>query len=497
MSLPPASSAAPNSAPRFFSDDHPEWTELAAFAWQMAETKINHTPGNGVPPILTCMPNAPTIWLWDSCFMVFYARYAPDLLPALNNLDFFYRLQREDGFIAMAHHLETAKPKWGERINPPLAAWAELAYWRLSGDASRFPRVLPALVRFFDWVKHHRRRTSGLYWFEDSGSSGMDNSPRSGYHAAHLDGSDICHIDLIAQQALAAEALAEMAHTVEDEALAARMGAEREELVLLLNRHHWSERGRFYYDLFHLTSPGAQHNFVNHETAAAFWPLLAGACNEAQVAALLERLQDPEAFWTRHPVATLSRRDPNFTPSGGYWLGGVWPPINYMVAKGAHRVGRPDVARKLAEAHLDAMATVFRETGTIWEAYAPDAIAPGTKKRLRNPEGGLEAEQLVRRDFVGWGGLGPMAMLAEDVFGLDFDAPAGRIRWRLELAGRHGVEDVRFGGGRVSLVAERRVDADGLRRIKINSDVAFTLELPDTAEGWRAIPISPGSQEVS
>ncbi len=497
MSFPHPASAAATTAPRFFADDHPEWTELAAFAWQTAVTKINHNPGEGIPPILTCMPNTPTIWLWDSCFMVFYGRYAPDLLPALNNLDFFYRSQSEDGYISMAYDLETGQPKWAGRINPPLAAWAELAYWRLSGDASRFPRVLPALVRFFDWIKRNRRRTSGLYWFEDSGSTGMDNSPRSGYHAEYLNGSDICHIDLIAQQAMAAEALAEMARTVGEDELAARMDAEREELILLLNRHHWSERGQFYYDLFHLTSPGAQHNFVNHETVAAFWPLLAGACSEAQVTTLLERLQDPEVFWTRHPVATLSRRDPNFTPSGGYWLGGVWPPINYMIAKGAHRVGWPEVARKLAMAHLDAMATVFRETGTIWEAYAPDAIAPSTKKQLRNAEGGLEAEKLVRRDFVGWGGLGPLAMLVEDVFGFDFDAPAGRIRWRLELAGRHGVERVRFGGGQVSLVAERAPQAGEQRKIKVESDVAFSLELPDAAGGWRKVAISPGSQEVS
>ena len=39
--------------------------------------------------------------------------------------------------------------------------------------------------------------------------------------------------------------------------------------------------------------------------------------------------------------------------------------------------------------HLSSMGKVFAQTGTVWENYAPDALAPG------NPAKG---------DFVGWSG---------------------------------------------------------------------------------------------
>ena len=47
--------------------------------------------------------------------------------------------------------------------------------------------------------------------------------------------------------------------------------------------------------------------------------------------------------------------------------------------------------------HLCNVVAVFKQTGTVWENYAPARVAPG---------------QPSRRDFVGWTGIGPIAFLA-------------------------------------------------------------------------------------
>ena len=492
--------------PHLICDVQPSWVELFDLAWRIAAAHVEHPPKPGWKPQLCCMPGTGIIWMWDSCFMTFFARYGDGTVPVMNNLDNLYRMQRDDGLIGMSYEIATEKLTYGERINPPLLAWAELNYWRMTGDESRLRRVVPKLVRFFDWIKTNRRRHSGLYWFEDSGSSGMDNSPRSGYLSEKLNGSDVCHVDLASQQALAAECIATLARHLGDTALAARFDQEYRDLAALVQLYHWNESTGFFYDVFSRDEADARHNHLNHKTVAGFWPLLAGLCAERQVKALVEHLLNPAEFWTKHPVATLSKDDPNYDPTGGYWLGGVWPPMNYMIAKGLHRSGRPDLARRIAVAHLEAMATVHqsKDCAGIWEAYAPDFLQPATKKpRMKRDAtgallpaplrtaGSLNSETVVRDNFVGWGGLGPIAMLIEDVLGFDFDAPRQRIAWNIQTAGRHGLENVRFNGGLVSLIAT------GQSEVVITTDTPLVLLIRTGNARGIERQITPGTHKFS
>jgi len=99
----------------------------------------------------------------------------------------------------MTYFLRNGKLAYGERCNPPLFAWVEWEYFQITGDDSRFSRVFPHLVRYFEWLKSHRRRgtivlpekerspkadteKSELYWETCAGAVGCDNSPR----ATHL-----------------------------------------------------------------------------------------------------------------------------------------------------------------------------------------------------------------------------------------------------------------------------------------------------------------------
>jgi len=475
--------------PTLFLPSRSSWQALYEKSWELALRNVADPKKEGWRAHLTCMPGVDYVWQWDTCFMSLFARYGNGYVPNMECLDNLYRLQREDGFIAMAYCISTDQPAYGKRVNPPLYAWVEWSYFSLSGDDSRFSKVLPILVSFFDWLKANRTRTSGLYWFEDAGSSGMDNAPRSGYESAALDGSDICHIDLIAQQAMSAEFIARMSRRIGNEMLAQRMDREWADIKNLVDSYHWHEKTGFYYDLFGRTKPEERHNFVNHKTIAAFWPMIAGLCSPAQSARLVEHLLNPEEFWTEHPIASLSKDDINYDPKGGYWLGAVWAPTNYMVAKGLQRYGYHDIAGEVACRHIDAMAKVLTapQDPGVWECYAPEGLAPSTNGY----------DSLCRPDFVGWSGLGPIAMLIEDVMGYEFDAANNTITLHhlqnpLE---NYQLENLPFNGGAVCFVV--RSDVLEMSRLEVCTDRPFLLRLAGADGAFSEHEIGEGRQEIA
>ncbi len=441
-SFDPANRQTP---PRLILDNKPDWVRLYQTTWEIAESNIDSNLPTGWKPQQTCMPGVGITWVWDSCFMTHYARYSNGFVPIMNNLDNLYRIQREDGYISMAYVQKTEQPAYGERVNPPLFAWAEDQYVRVTGDQSRIRSVLPHLIRLFDWHKNQRRRENGLYWFEDSGSTGMDNSPRSGYMAAHQEGSDICHIDMAAQQALAAESIISLAVRIGDSDTAKRFAAEHEEIKQVVNKIHWNEKTGFYYDVFNRT--GGAHlraNHLNHKTAAAFWTLIAGLCSQEQAARLVEHLTNPNEFWTRHPISSLAKDDPNYDDEGGYWLGGVWAPTNYMIVEGLCRYGYYSLAREIVSLHVERMAEVMNHPDYqgIWECYSPEFARPATNAKY----------ELVRPNFVGWSGLGPVAMLIEIHMGIRIQDGAKHIHWCLNEPGKHGILNLSLEHNEVSLI---------------------------------------------
>ncbi|MFA6291986.1 MAG: trehalase family glycosidase [Victivallales bacterium] len=317
----------------------------------------------------------------------------------------------------------------------------------------------------------------------------MDNSPRSGYPAANLAGSDVCFIDLSCQQALSAYCLSMMAGKLGKTSDEDEFASEHAELNRLVNNYHWCGRKGFYYDVFGRHSPDVRHNFLGAKTAAAFWPILSGTAAQEQINALLEHLLSPDEFWTRHPVPSLSKDDPNYDPMGGYWLGGVWAPTNYMIAAGLKKRGWNSVSRDLAAKHLDGMAEVMKDKsyGSIWECYSPDHSRPSNK---------YEKGELVRNNFVGWSGLGPIAMLIENILAFSFDAPSNTIHWEIADPGVHGLRKLLFNGRTVSLICGRSA-SPGRREIHIETSKPVIVSITMAGrEGELTNTMKAGKQEL-
>lgn len=469
--------------PQPFLSSHPEWVALHQFAWRLAARHIRETRGRRHMDA-AWDPGRNYQWTWDTSFMALYCRYAPDQYPGIESLDNFYDLQREDGYISMTYDMDTGTEPWPNRINPPLFAWVEWEYYRATGDASRLDRVIAHTERLVDWIDANRRnaphrcraatdgrpagrgeseRVYRLYYFADCGSSGMDDSPRT--PRVPEAGQFFDWIDLSSQMALSFRTLGRMHSVLGNAGRAAHWEDRAKELGALINAELWCERTRFYHDR---TIP---QNFVAHKTVAGFWPVLAGICPEDRLDALVEHLANETEFDRPTPVPSLSADDLNYCPEGTYWVGGVWAPTDYMITRGLMNAGRGEVAHAIAVKYVGALARTYAavEPHTLWECYCPEADRPGIAAYTR---------KRVKPDFVGWTGLGPIAMLIENVIGMDVNAPERRVDWDIRLTEEHGIRQLPIGrGGLADFHCEERGSPEDPARIRVCSDADIVIHV--------------------
>ncbi len=356
------------------------------------------------------------VFFWDTAFTSIWARYYLDALPVTQSLDNLYRLQSATGLINREIR-PNHEPVWPEyhpvAVAPPVLTWAELLLHEEHPDLERLREVYPRLARHHNRIKELLQANDGLY-FHDALGCGMDNLPRwpHGWSEDGLgielvdDGSDLWEypglaqsrwnrqgrwIDLSAQMALDAESLVTMAGLLDLPNEQAEWLTEREALAASINESMWDEKLGFYVD----TWAGSR---VPRLHIGGLWPLAAGIVPEERLSRLVSHLSDGRTFGSVTPVRTLAGSDLNYESKGDYWRGSSWAPTTYMVLSGLRRAGADTIARTIAEAAFASVRTVWRETGTLWENYAPDSAAPGSTSQ---PE------------FCGWSGLYSVAIPRE------------------------------------------------------------------------------------
>jgi hypothetical protein len=464
-------------------DENPLYVAMYWKTWELAHRNF-YEPAAGSGFVTQFIDAAfnQNIFLWDTCFLTMFCNYGHPLVPGIGSLDNFYAKQHPDGEICREIDRTTGvdfkewinaerKPlfsRWSrftvtyvgrdapgpppvltlDALNHPIFAWAEWESVRITGDRSRLRSVYEPLVRYYRALGTYLRQGNGLYMTD---WASMDNSPRNQY----LTGGGTA-VDTSAQMVLFANQLADIADLVSKPDEAAAFRAEARELARKINDLMWNAERRFYFDL---KVDGTQ---APAKTIAAYWTLLAGVAAPERAEALAAELQNPASFGRRHRVPTTPADQQGFDPAGGYWQGAVWSPTNTMVIRGLERYGKDALAREIALEHLRIVGEVFRQTGTVWENYAPDASKPGTP---------------AKGDFVGWTGIVPILYFLEYAVGLNPDAPNNRLVWRLASAQRCGCERYRFNGHTVTLLADAPRDSSAPRRVTVESDAAFGVRI--------------------
>ncbi|MBI3911419.1 MAG: hypothetical protein HY320_10865 [Armatimonadetes bacterium] len=313
------------------------------------------------------------LWLWNSAFHAGGWRHidpawASEMLLAV--LDH----QRDDGFIP-----HCIQPDGDSTITqPPVLAWAVERLFEVTEDRSFLREVYPRLVAFAEWVRENRPFADefGLYTWAHAAESGMERSPRFDQ------GAGFAAADLASYLARDYEALARLANILDRREDADRWRARHREIFEGTNYHLWHDDLGLYLD-------GDWDGTQRREpvTIASCLPLYAGLAPPSRAARLLERLRDPDQFWTPLPLPSVDRRDPAYAPEVG--RGPVWLHLNLLIYEGLRRHGEEGLAAELKERSLAAVEAWYRRTGCLWECYDPDdVISPRDLDRKAHPARG-------------------------------------------------------------------------------------------------------------
>jgi len=471
-------------------DNHPQWINLYYATWKYMYGKITkgNTANRFVPSYIDEGFNE-NIYQWDSSFMAAYAIYGPDVFPAMPTLDNFYNHQAEDGYICRTYNETTGNATDLNAINPPLFAWMEYRYYKLSGDSGRLSRVLPVLDKYFTWLKNKLHTTKNsvksdyLYFYNKTDkpadwASGMDDSPRGEYI------KEGAWIDLSSQQALAAFYISKLADVISDTALKNKYKNEYNSIKNKINEFLWNSEHNTYYDK---KEDGAWHV---RNTIASFWPMIAEIPDSEKAAYLIDdHLKNESEFYTPHLFPTLARNDEKYSRTGHYWQGGVWAPTNFMTIKGVAKYNY-QFALEASINHIENMSKVYHDFNPhfytykmpgldesnlprngqgyyqIWETYSPEDYAPSTR---------WDNNLLVRQKFCGWSGLGPVALLIENILGFEFNGAENRVVWKINFTERHGIKNLKFGNNKVTLIANERENKTNSFKIMGSAEKDFEL----------------------
>ena len=472
--------------PQPFWDNHDSVISCYWKAWELAFKNLRRpTCKNGFVANYINMDFNKCIFMWDSAFMQMFALYGRRAFDFQRTLDNFYAKQHPDGFICREISEDDGCDKFSRfdptSTGPNMMPWAEWEYYCSTRDLDRLKRVFPVLLAYYRWFKMYRTWPDGSYW-SSGWASGTDNMPR-------LEGSippDFYHghqvwVDTCIQQIFAARLLIKMSDVVGRRVEVGDIEEEASRLTLYVNNRLWDEKTGFYYDM---RPEGALSDVKN---IGAYWALLAGIVPCERLNGFVKHLENPGEFNRPHRIPSLSAEQAMYKKGGEYWCGGVWAPTNYMALRGLSQNGYENLAFEIAQNHVESVTEIFNRTGTLWEFYAPDFIAPGSSEEF--------AQWSARPDFVGWSGIPPITVFFEYILGIMPDVQNNKLKWRINLLEEHGVTNYPYGGsGVMSLKCNRRTSLKERPVVQVVSSIP--VEIIITWEGGKDVIHAGGGERT-
>lgn len=478
--IPKSFEEAKNILPSPFWEGHDKELEMYWRAWEIAIGNIRQPlDGSGfVSPYLDTAYNG-NIFMWDSAFMMMFARYGFRFFPFQNTLDNFYAKQHPDGFIC--REIKRDGADCFERYDPVstgpnLLPWSEMVYYKQYGDMERLHKVFPVLCAYYKWLKLNRTWPNGTYWSSGWGT-GMDNMPRvqSQYSMIYSHGHMVW-LDACLQQIFTANILLEMGLYLERWQEIEEFEDEIKMLTKYVHDNLWDEKTGFLYDQY------ADGSLSKTKGIIAYWSLYTNVLESDRLDRLVKELDNPETFNRTHCVPSLSADNPKYNLKGRYWQGGVWPGANYMVITGLDKKGYHEKAKEIAENHYKNVFEVYKKTGTFWEYYAPEAAEEGF---------------MARKEFVGWTGLPPIAVFIEYILGIRSDYSTNSVIWDITQIDSHGIERYPFGpDGIVAFKVKKRASKEEMPSITIDSNISFEMTIYWGKDKSKKVNIKEGSQVI-
>jgi hypothetical protein len=433
--------------------------------WNLTPEGPNHQAVANVNGVGSWGPWGSSV-LWDSAAMMFFARYGDQAYPFIRQYDNVYARQHENGFICMeADKNNDEVYVWYPVVVPPMLSWAEWKYYLISGDLSRLRRVFLPIVKNYEWWMTYMRRADGSY-----AKQGLTEQERLGNRD---DGIMNFQVSANSFQANEALYLARIAGAIGRADMEQFFSAQHQSIGELVNARYWDTAHGIYNDrcepwhaVAAFSNPKDTGRFITelvpgrlYKSTVSFMPLFAEIVPQDRQDSLVRELMNPASFNRANGI-------PNFSAdSAAYGVAnpsicGAWPMEEFMAPEGLKAIGRRDLAKELAEKYFAGFVKAYAHERTIKECLLAD----------RGRFSGAA-------DFVGWGGIAPIADLIEYVLGFEINVTDHTITWHIGRTEKHGIENLRFGGFGVSLVCEARSAAADSANITVASEGSFDLKL--------------------
>lgn len=471
----PDPSAFVRDVPRPIWDGHDDAVRCFAHCFEVTGRDYLRAPepGSGFTRNFVYTPFGSKVFLWGTCFITMYGRYASHVFPFSSMLDNFYGAQHRDGWIARSISiLDGSTGDKGDLSTSGcnMTGWAEWRNWEWSGDRARLEKVYPTLLAFHRWMRENRTWKDGTYFCNGLGC-GMDNIVRfdTAKYSLYNHHGYLSWMDVTFQAVMNARFLLKIARVLGTDEGVAELEDEIGRLTRIANEQMWDERSGIYRDLDRY---GTRTPYTHNST---FWALLAGVADEAKIDALEKAAFDAKRFYAACGIATTAMNDPNFKPNGGnYAQGGCYCMLDSMVVKGFEAAGRLDTAHRLARHSVEAVAKVFADTGYVWEMYNPSEVGPGKMSKGEHC-----------RRFVGFSGTVPVMLFVENVLGIRMERGedgVAHLVWDIRLLERHGIENLVLADGtRVNLLCQARSAADEKPVLKMSASRPLKIKIISAA----------------
>lgn len=334
--------------------------------------------------------------VWDAfhqCLRLAYAGQADLFRDVYAN---HLHHQRGDGWMPTAICYDSGFATGPDSTGQPFVVQAVLLYARTTGDLAWPAEIYEKLQRHLNYWDTERRAGPDLYcfWME----SGFDNDPAMTFFRPR----SVISASASALMWMEYRAMSRLAARLEKNADAVRYERKAEAIRQAINRKLWDKQYGCYANVDIRTGqsvialglgglPGetGKYSFLSWH---AMLVLYAGLAPKERARRHIEQyLLNPEHFWSRHGIRSLSARSEyynnaiwgnparysnelNHTASN--WQGPVWFPVNYFVFHALIRYGYPAKAKELADKMIRLLANDIRANGHMHENYDPETGRP-------------------------------------------------------------------------------------------------------------------------
>jgi hypothetical protein len=337
------------------------------FAWWVMRTGLisprYYMTREGMAPSKTYYVG---VWQWDAFFHALAYRHV-DARLAEDQLRLMLDHQRPNGMIPDAVHDEgivthLKTPVDADVTKPPIIAWAALKLYEKSGHLDFLDEIYEPICRWNEWwFNENDEDGDGICQYNHPYSSGLDDSP------LWDGGMPVESPDLSTYLCLQMESLAQIARLIGEKGDAVLWEERARGLAQRMVDHFWDPDAGLFWAV-------RDHRQIPVTTPFNLLPLWIGHLPRPITDRLVAHLTNPDEFWCKYPIPTVSRADPAYNPDQ-MWRGPSWININYLFIDGLERSGYTALSHELRRRTLE----LIMQHDDVYEYYDPESGAPPPK----------------------------------------------------------------------------------------------------------------------